>query len=115
MRYTDQFEEWWEGLDEAAQDAVAARVEVLEEFGPAMGRPSVDQIKSSRHHNMKELRASADGALRVLFAFDPHRSAILLIGGNKTGSWNRWYDEMVPVADDLFDDHLEQLDTDGRT
>ena len=115
MRYTDQFEDWWNDLDEAAQDAVASRVEVLEEIGPALGRPSVDQIKSSRHQNMKELRASADGALRVLFAFDPRRSAILLIGGNKAGSWNRWYDEMVPVADDLFDDHLRELDAEGRT
>ena len=114
MRYTDQFEEWWDDLDESAQDAVAARVEVLEEIGPALGRPAVDQIKSSRHQNMKELRASADGALRVLFAFDPERRAILLIGGNKTGSWNRWYEEMVPVADDLFDDHLQELDLEGR-
>ncbi len=110
VRYTDQFERWWDELDEQAQDAVAGRVEVLEELGPMLGRPTVDQIKSSRHHNMKELRASAEGALRVLFAFDPERKAILLIGGNKTGAWDRWYEEMVPIADDLYDEHLTELD-----
>lgn len=114
VSYADQFEQWWHTLDELAQDAVAARVEVLEELGPALGRPTVDQIKGSRHHNMKDLRASSDGNLRVLFAFDPLREAILLIGGNKSGTWNRWYDEMIPVADDLYDEHLKELEEEGR-
>jgi hypothetical protein len=113
--FTDEFEDWWESLDEEAQDAIAVRIEVLEELGPALGRPAVDQIKGSRHHNMKELRASSDGALRVLFAFDPRREAILLIGGNKTGAWERWYQEMIPVADDLFDEHLKELEEEGRS
>lgn len=98
VSFTDQFEDWWDSLDEEAQDAIAGRVEVLEAIGPALGRPSVDQIKVSRHQNVKELRASSDGTLRVLFAFDPRREAILLIGGNKSGAWNRWYEEMVSLA-----------------
>jgi len=114
VSFTDQFEVWWESLDEEAQDAIAGRVEVLEAIGPALGRPSVDQIKASRHQNMKELRASSDGALRVLFAFDPRREAILLIGGNKSGAWNRWYEEMVPLADDLYDEHLKELEDEGH-
>jgi hypothetical protein len=113
VSFTDQFELWWDDLDEQAQDALAARIELLEEFGPSLGRPTVDQVKSSRHHNMKELRASSDGALRVLFAFDPRREAILLIGGNKTGAWDRWYMEMVPVADDLYDEHIRELEDEG--
>ena len=59
---------------------------------------------------MKELRASSDGTLRVLCAFDPLRQAILLIGGDKAGDWNAWYGRMVPIADDLFDDYLDELD-----
>lgn len=72
-----------------------------------MGRPFVDKIKNSRHHNMKELR-SIGGNLRMLFVFDPDRSAIVLVGGDKTGNWTGWYDENIPVADDLYDEHLSQ-------
>lgn len=70
----------------------------------------VDRIEGSRHQNMKELRASKDGALRMLFAFDPARRAVLLIGGDKTGRWNEWYTRMIPVADDLFEAHLKALE-----
>lgn len=63
---------------------------------------------------MKELRASKGGALRVLFAFDPVRQAVLLIGGDKSGRWHEWYRETIPVADDLFDAHLRKLEEEGR-
>lgn len=86
---------------------------LLAEVGPALGRPLVDLIASSRHSNMKELRVSADGALRVLFACDPQRTAILLIGGNKSGAWEGWYRVAIPIADDLFDEHLAQLEQEG--
>lgn len=62
---------------------------------------------------MKELRASSDGALRVLFAFDPRRTAILLLGGNKSGQWDEWYRTAVPIADELFDEHLAELQREG--
>src|SRR2546423_777109 len=112
VEYTDQFGEWWDDLSEAEQDCVTAAVDVLERRGPALGRPLVDTIKQSRHANMKELIPPASN-LRVLFAFDPRRTAILLIGGDKSGDWNAWYDRAVPVADDLFDEHLRELESEG--
>lgn len=104
--FTDEFGAWFEALSEDQQDAVVARVELLGSEGPALGRPTVDTIVGSRHPNMKELRVSKGGAIRVLFAFDPQRQAVLLIGGDKTGQWKVWYSEAIPVADDLFDEYL---------
>ena len=95
-------------MDENEQIAIDAAVEVLEERGPALGRPLVDSVQRSRHANMKELRPLG-GDLRILFAFDPKRTAILLIGGDKSGRWNQWYAEMVPLADQLYDEHLADL------
>ena len=115
VEYTDEFHEWWIGLTREQQEALTARVELLEQHGPNLGRPSVDSIQTSRHPNMKELRASCDGQLRVLFAFDPNRAAILLIGGDKSDTdptvpnWNEWYQTFVPIADQLLDDHLAEL------
>ncbi len=114
VEYTDEFGEWWATITAEQQEAVTAAVSVLQDGGPALGRPLVDTIRSSRHSNMKELRASRDGALRVLFAFDPHRSAILLLGGNKSGQWDEWYRTAVPLADDLYDAHLAELEREGR-
>ena len=117
VEYTDEFGDWYEGLNQEDQDAVIARIELLEQFGPALGRPAVDNVHQSRHANMKELRA--ERALRVLFAFDPRRTAILLIGGKKSGedpdspNWNRWYDRYVPIADDLYDTYLRELEDEG--
>ena len=117
VEYTDQFGTWFETLDEEDQDAVIARVELLETLGPALGRPAVDSVHQSRHSNMKELRA--ERSLRVLFAFDPRRTAVLLIGGVKSPddpnspNWNRWYDHYVPIADDLYDTHNAELQEEG--
>jgi len=108
VEYTDEFEEWWKHLNEEEQDDIDVAVEQLENKGPALGRPFVDQIKSSRHKNMKELIPLASD-IRILFAFDPRRMAILLIGGNKSGQWDKWYEEYVPAADGLYDEHLETL------
>lgn len=108
--YTDEFGEWFEALAEEQQDAVIARVDLLEEHGPALGRPIVDTVAQSRHANMKELRVSAGGALRILFAFDPARQAVLLLGGDKAGQWREWYAKEVPRADDLFDAYLRATD-----
>jgi len=111
VEYTDQFEQWWNGLSIDEQAAVDVAVEVLQEKGPGLGRPLVDIVQGSRHSNMKELRPRG-GFIRILFGFDPLRTAILLIGGDKRGRWNEWYQEMVPVADRLFDEHLAEV---GRT
>ena len=62
---------------------------------------------------MKELRIQRQGRpLRTFFAFDPHRSAILLIGGDKTGD-ERFYERMIPLADQLFDDYLKEIQSEG--
>lgn len=75
-----------------------------------MSRPHADRIETSRHSNMKELQGKVgERYLRVLFAFDPRRTALLLIGGDKTDD-PKWYDKFVPIADDLFDQHLRQIE-----
>ena len=110
VEYTDEFEEWWDSLTEDEQLHIAQAVEILAEVGPGLGRPLVDTITNSRHQHMKELRA---GTTRTLFAFDPRRAAILLLGGDKSGKWNAWYEQAIPVADDLYDEHLKELEEEG--
>ena len=84
-------------------------MEVLKRTGPNLGRPYVDSVKGSRHENMKELRVQSKGRpFRIFFAFDPLRRAVLLIGGNKTGD-KRFYVRMIPIADVLYDDYLQDL------
>lgn len=113
VEYTDEFALWWTGLTENEQADVNASVELLEHHGPQLGRPHVDTIKGSKHSNMKELRTQSGGKpLRTFFAFDPRRSAILLIGGDKTGD-DRFYDRMVPIADDLYDEYLKEIKQEG--
>ena len=114
VEYTDEFGEWWASLSEDEQVVVAAKVELLEKFGPTLPRPHSDVIVTSRHSNMKELRGKAgESLLRVLYAFDPRRTAILLIGGDKSGN-KRWYEEFVPIADRLFEEHLAGLKKEDR-
>ena len=112
IEYTDQFEAWFGMLNEDEQESVVIAVEILQDQGPGLGRPLVDTIKGSRHANMKELRPRR-GNLRVLFAFDPRRMAILLIGGDKTHRWEAWYQNVIPLADRLYEEHLETLE-EGR-
>jgi hypothetical protein len=113
VEYTDEFETWWNGLTVPEQEDIASVVGVLRENGPGLRRPYVGPIVASKHGNMKELIIQHKGSpYRVLFAFDPRRTAILLIGGDKTGN-NLWYEQFVPVADGLYDNHLKQLKKEG--
>ena len=83
------------------------------EHGPNLPYPYSSNVRNSRHGVMRELRAQSGGRpLRVFYAFDPRRTSILLIGGDKTGN-DRFYEEYVPVADDLYDEHLEELRKEG--
>ena len=113
MEYTDEFGEWWETLTVEEQMALDVGVRLLEQFGPQLSRPYVDSVKGSRHSNMKELRIQSKGRpLRTFFAFDPRRCAILLIGGDKTGD-ARFYEQMIPLADSLYDEHLAGFRKEG--
>jgi hypothetical protein len=114
VEYTDEFGRWWATLSEDEKEEIDAKVALLEERGPTLPRPHSDIVVTSKHANMKELRGrSGEAQLRVLYAFDPRRVALLLIGGDKTGNPG-WYDQFVPVADRLFDEHLEQLKEEER-
>ena len=115
VEYTDEFEAWWNTLSEAEQESVDASVRLLEARGPALPFPHSSGIEMSKHSHMRELRVQHQGRpYRVLYAFDPRRAAILLIGGDKTGD-DRWYQANVPIADRLFDEHLELLRKEGLT
>ncbi len=111
--FTDQFRAWFEGLSEEEKASIRASVRVLRERGPALGRPLVDRVEGSAYHNMKELRPVATN-IRILFAFDPRRTAFLLLGGDKTGLWNRWYDDNIPIADALYAEHLHSLEAEAK-
>jgi len=100
---------WTETLDDADYQRVLAALEALAVDGPALGRPFVDTVVGSRYPNMKELRPRG-GALRLLFAFDPLRQAIVLTAGDKTNRWNEWYRENIPIADERFERHLDGVD-----
>ena len=110
---TDEFAQWWSTLSDMEQESIAAIVQILEEKGQDMPFPFSSGIKASRHDHMRELRIQVKGApFRVFYAFDPRRTAILLIGGDKTGD-KRFYKRMIPIADDLYDVHLAELAKEG--
>lgn len=109
--YTDSCYEWLHDLPARDWTRRLARVDLIAEQGPGLGRPVVETIKGSRHANMKELRS---GTIRVLFAFDPIRQAVLLIGGDKVDRWEAWYRENIPIADELYDEWLIDLKKDGQ-
>jgi len=110
MGVTEVFEVWWNDLSADEHAEIDAKVGILEEHGPTLSRPHADRIESSRHSNMTELRGKVDERhLRVLFAFDPRRTALLLPGGDKTDD-PAWCDKFVPIADDLFDQHLKEIE-----
>ncbi len=113
IEFTDEFGAWWDHLSLSEQDSVDRYVGLLEAYGVALKYPHSSDIASSRHTQMRELRIQHEGRpYRVLYAFDPRRMAVLLIGGDKTGN-NRWYDEYVPRADKLYDTYLEEIRKEG--
>ncbi len=111
----DLVEAWLLELDRRTYELVIAAVELLGENGPQLGRPLVDAVAGSRHSNMKELRPGSSGRseLRILFAFDPQRRAIVLVAGDKAGNWKKWYLQNIPTADDRFDEHIARLKGQG--
>jgi hypothetical protein len=105
--HTSEVEKWLASTDMQLRRAVEMKVSLLRMYGPLLQRPHVDHIKGSRHSNMKELRITAQGPIRILFCFDPDRRAVLLIAGMKSSQKN-WYQKMIPRADELMDQYLEE-------
>lgn len=113
VEFTDEFEDWWGSLSVVEQESVDAAVRLLEKMGPSLSFPHSSGIRGSRHSHMRELRVQHRGRpYRILYAFNPRRIAILLIGGEKTGQ-DRWYEKFVRLADRLYDEHILELTKEG--
>ncbi len=111
VEFTDEFGGWWDALSADEQDSVNYSVRLLQEHGPNLKRPHADTVEGSGFPNMRELRIQHEGRpYRVLYAFDPRRVGILLLGGDKTGN-PRWYQEFIPKADELYRRHLGELES----
>ena len=100
----DEVRQWLETLDASTHARVVQAIDLLAEHGPGLGRPLVDTIHGSSMANLKELRP---GTVRILFAFDPWRSSILLVAGDKSGRWKTWYQEAIPVAEHRYELNLK--------
>lgn len=102
---------WLQELSDDDYEQVVASLQVLEREGPALGRPLVDNIKYSTIKNLKELRPGSSGQskIRILFVFDPRRQAVMLVAGDKSGNWNKWYRTNVPRAGQIYKEHLRNL------
>lgn len=103
--------EWLVTLDEKTFAEVSAAIDLLAQHGPHLGRPFVDTVAHSRINNLKELRPGSPGRseIRILFAFDPRREAIMLVAGDKRGERHRWYRKNIRRAEHLFEQHLKRL------
>ncbi|WP_338070600.1 type II toxin-antitoxin system RelE/ParE family toxin [Bifidobacterium callimiconis] len=102
--------DWLLSLDEETYAQVMASLEILGERGPMLGRPLVDSIRYSSIHNLKELRPSSSGIseIRMLFAFDPERRAVMLVAGDKRGKWDAWYKTNIPLAEQRWNTYMEE-------
>jgi len=113
VEVTDEFENWWGELDEEEQESVSVVVELLIKEGPMLPFPYSSDVKGAKKHDIRELRIQHQGnPYRVLYAFDPRRSALLILGGDKSGN-SRWYLENVTRAEKLYDEHLRELRKEG--
>jgi hypothetical protein len=109
VEYTSEFGEWWDTLTETERRAIDYSVELLRKKGPALEYPHSSSVEQSRYAKMRELRSQCGGRpLRTFYVFDPRRTAILLIGGEKTGD-GRFYDRMVPIADTIYGEYLQEI------
>jgi hypothetical protein len=105
---TSEADRWIAKLGERQQHVLAGTLELLARDGPNLGRPLADRIGHSRVHKLKELRVPTSN-MRVLFAFDSKRRAVLLVGGDKTNEWQRWYRSAIPAAEQLLARHERTL------
>lgn len=117
IRVTNEFLTWFDTLDDKSGAQVVDAIDRLAEDGPGLGRPLVDRLEGALVHNLKELRPGSAGRseLRIIFVFDPWRSAILLVGGDKSGDWTGWYRRAVPQAEQLYAEYVkEREEEEGR-
>ena len=113
VEHTDEFGEWWLTLVKGQQEDVSSVVLLLMEQGPQLPFPYSSAIAGSKHGHMRELRVQSGGRpIRIFYAFDPRRTAILLIGGDKTGD-DRFYERMRPLADKLYDTYIDEIRKEG--
>ncbi|MET8221084.1 type II toxin-antitoxin system RelE/ParE family toxin [Streptomyces hirsutus] len=115
IKVTDEYAEWFRTLikeDLGSASQVAQAVTALREAGSTLGRPLVDRLKGSELHRLKELRPGSGGRseIRIIFGFDPTRSALLLLGGDKAGNWERWYRDNIPLAEQLYHEYTGDED-----
>lgn len=103
--FVEEVAEWFNTLDTATEQLVAAALDLLEEHGPTLGRPLVDTLTGSTLAKLKELRPGSAGRseVRILFVFDPARQAILLTAGDKAGRWADWYTQHIPLAEERYE------------
>lgn len=112
---TDEVGDWLRSLrkdDRETLRLISAAIDVLRELGPGLGRPLVDTVTRSELKNLKELRPGSSGSseIRILFAFDPSRKAVLLVAGDKAGNWDDWYNISIPIAEKRYKEHLLGMD-----
>ena len=108
----NEVRDWLDGLDPPTHARVVQAIDTLAEAGPGLGRPLVDTIHGSTIANLKELRP---GTVRILFVFDPWRSSILLVAGDKAGRWRQWYAEAIPLAEQRYETYLkERTEEEGK-
>jgi hypothetical protein len=109
---TGEFQRWLKTLDAERTKKVTGAIGLVVTGGPTLGRPHVDVIHGSRLHKLKEARV--DSGMRLLFAFDSNQNAVMLVGGDKTGKWNRWYPQKVALAERLYADHERSIGKEPR-
>lgn len=109
---TNEFERWFQGLSAELKGKVLSAIDHIAETGPTLGRPHADVIHGSRVHKLKEARI--DRGTRILFTFDSNRNPVMLLGGDKTGKWNRWYPSKVRLAERLYLDHERSIGKEAR-
>ena len=115
IEVTDEFARWYEGLSEREQDDIASVVDLLAVEGVSLSRPQSASIANARNTHMRELIVQSGGRpLRVFYAFDPRQTAILLVGGDKTGISDRlFYGRYIRIADNLYDEYTAELEREG--
>ena len=113
VEYTDEFKAWWDRLPPADKRAVERIVDMLGLKGVGLRYPRTSDVLGSRHGHMRELRVGTHPPIRIFYAFDPRRTAILLLGGHKRHP-ERFYRDYVARADAIYDGHLREIQREAQ-